>query len=489
MERIKEEFNRYKWVLLAGVIVAILIGLITANLHVLKFMSYKMQGNTTGIISILEGSVKNNQAQSSWYFSQGIEYLLNQKELSDESRQFFEKNFEYFTIDKQLEVIEGYNKKKQFIPMNNILIKILLEHIEDLPIQNYIKRMEANELEQGLAIYYGNKVEVNQAFIDQMYKVLSIYPKRLPFEKFQFDLYPILDIEGEENEIKKMAIFNGIESARAKELLLKSLKNQSIEGEQLRKWVELLNKTKILDQAVYTQFNNLYSEVYLVRNQYKELEAREVDLKNKKEAVEVQIGQSLKDLESKQEEVALLNNTISGIDSQLGELTDYAYMALYIEKSSGTGSHEYEASIPKKGLFGNYKPSSQKYIVKLSDTSFLSEGVYYVDIYLKGTKVHSNGNEYPYYVEVSSSELSNIASLQQQRQEKANERKVLEQEVSELEVQVNSIKEQMGYDENQEALKSIVVERDELVKKLNEKIVEIKTMFGLSELKIEMKVK
>ena len=488
MERIKEEFNRYKWVLLAGVIVAVLIGLITANLHVLKFMTYKMQGNTTGIISILEGSVKNNQAQSGWYFSQGIEYLLNQKELSEESRQFFEKNFEHFTIDKQLEVIEGYNKKKQFIPINNILVKILLEHLEDLPIQDYIKRMEANELEQGLAIYYGNKVEVDSTFIDQMYKVLSIYPKRLPFEKFQFDLYPILALEGEENEVKKMAIFNGIEPERAQESLLKSLKNQSIEGEQLRKWVELLNKAKILDQATYTQFNNLYSEVYLVRNQYKELEAREVDLKNKKEAIEVQIGQNLKNLESKQEKVAVLNNTISGIDSQLGELTDYAYMALYIEKSSGTGSREYEASIPKKGLFGNYKPSSQKYIVKLSDTSFLSEGVYYVDIYLKGTKVHSNGNEYPYYVEVSSSELSNIASLQQQRQEKADERKVLEQEVSELEAQVNSIKEQMGYNENQEALKSSAVERDELVKKLNEKIVEIKTMFGLSDLRIEMKV-
>lgn len=488
MERIKEEFNRYKWVLLAGVIVAVLIGLITANLHVLKFMTYKMQGNTTGIISILEGSVKNNQAQSGWYFSQGIEYLLNQKELSEESRQFFEKNFEHFTIDKQLEVIEGYNKKKQFIPINNILVKILLEHLEDLPIQDYIKRMEANELEQGLAIYYGNKVEVDSTFIDQMYKVLSIYPKRLPFEKFQFDLYPILALEGEENEVKKMAVFNGIEPERAQESLLKSLKNQSIEGEQLRKWVELLNKAKILDQATYTQFNNLYSEVYLVRNQYKELEAREVDLKNKKEAIEVQIGQNLKNLESKQEKVAVLNNTISGIDSQLGELTDYAYMALYIEKSSGTGSREYEASIPKKGLFGNYKPSSQKYIVKLSDTSFLSEGVYYVDIYLKGTKVHSNGNEYPYYVEVSSSELSNIASLQQQRQEKADERKVLEQEVSELEAQVNSIKEQMGYNENQEALKSSAVERDELVKKLNEKIVEIKTMFGLSDLRIEMKV-
>ncbi len=488
MERIKEEFNRYKWVLLAGVIVAVLIGLITANLHVLKFMTYKMQGNTTGIISILEGSVKNNQAQSGWYFSQGIEYLLNQKELSEESRQFFEKNFEHFTIDKQLEVIEGYNKKKQFIPINNILVKILLEHLEDLPIQDYIKRMEANELEQGLAIYYGNKVEVDSTFIDQMYKVLSIYPKRLPFEKFQFDLYPILALEGEENEVKKMAIFNGIEPERAQESLLKSLINQSIEGEQLRKWVELLNKAKILDQATYTQFNNLYSEVYLVRNQYKELEAREVDLKNKKEAIEVQIGQNLKNLESKQEKVAVLNNTISGIDSQLGELTDYAYMALYIEKSSGTGSREYEASIPKKGLFGNYKPSSQKYIVKLSDTSFLSEGVYYVDIYLKGTKVHSNGNEYPYYVEVSSSELSNIASLQQQRQEKADERKVLEQEVSELEAQVNSIKEQMGYNENQEALKSSAVERDELVKKLNEKIVEIKTMFGLSDLRIEMKV-
>lgn len=79
MERIKEEFNRYKWVLLAGLIVAVLIGLITANLHVLQFMTYKMQGNTTGIISILEDSVKNSDAQADWYFSQGIEYLLKQK--------------------------------------------------------------------------------------------------------------------------------------------------------------------------------------------------------------------------------------------------------------------------------------------------------------------------------------------------------------------------------------------------------------------------
>ncbi len=53
MRTVKETFNQYKWVLLAGIIVAILIALITANLHVLEFMGYKMKDDTAGIISIL----------------------------------------------------------------------------------------------------------------------------------------------------------------------------------------------------------------------------------------------------------------------------------------------------------------------------------------------------------------------------------------------------------------------------------------------------
>ena len=46
----------------------------------------------------------------------------------------------------------------------------------------------------------------------------------------------------------------------------------------------------------------------------------------------------------------------------------------------------------------------------------------------------------------------------------------------------------MGYDDNQEALKGIAVERDNLTKKLNEKVVEIKTLFGLGDLKITVEI-
>lgn len=488
MERIKEEFDRYKWVLLAGVIVAVLIGLITANLHVLQFMTYKMQGNTQGIISILENSVKSSHVQEDWYFSQGIDYLLSEKEFSDESKQFFETYFENFTVEKKLQVIEGYNNQKLFMPMSAVLMQTMMENLDHSSIQAYIKRMSAEDLEQGLVIYYGNNVKVDTAFIDSMYKLLSIYPNRLPFEKFKFDLYPILALTGEENEIKKIAIFNKIDSDVAKENIFQSLKNQSVQGEQLRKWVEFLNKTQILDNGTYTKFNSLYSEIYLIRNQYKQLDSQEIDLKNKKEAVDIQIEQSLKEIESKKNELASLNSEINSIDSQLGELTDYAYMALYIEKSSGTGSNEYEASIPKKGIFGNYKPSSQKYIVKLTETSFLQEGVYYVDIYLKGTKTNGQGNEYAYYVEVSSNELGQIATLQSQRSQKVEQRTAVQQGISELETKVNEIKKEMKYDETEEALKNIVVERENFTKKLNEKIVEIKTLFGLGELNIPMEV-
>ena len=56
METFKETFNQYKWPLLAGVIVAVLIALITANLHVLRFLNYKVQGNVEGVFSILQSS-------------------------------------------------------------------------------------------------------------------------------------------------------------------------------------------------------------------------------------------------------------------------------------------------------------------------------------------------------------------------------------------------------------------------------------------------
>ncbi len=487
MKTIMEALKRYRWVLLAGIIVAVMIGMITANLNVLRFMAYRMQGNEQGVISILDSSVKSSEGQSEWYFEQGIDYLLSSKKLSEESLAFFEENFERFEMATRLDILNGYNRNKLLLDHQLPVMETILTNLDHTYSQEYIKRMPKDQLEQGLAMYYGDNPKVNEAFIESMYKVLRIYPNEIAFDKFQFNLYPILALEGAENNQKKVAIFSKLRPDNAKESLFKALKQEKIEGEKLREWVELLNQTHILDHATYTKFNTIYSNIYLIRNQYKALDNKEIELKNKKEAVDVQIEQSIKDLQSKDAQLTILENEIKDIDSKLNAVTNYAYMALFIEKASATGTNEYEASIPRRGLFGDYKASDQKYIVKLSQTSFLTPGVYYVDIYLKGTKVSGNGNEYPYYVEVSNSDLSSINTLQQERTQKSEEKTLLEQEIAALATQIDKVKQEADYDKNDDELKNMVLEREALVQALNEKVVEIKLLFGLGQLNIEMR--
>ncbi len=398
MERIKEEFNRYKWILLAGIMVSVLIALITANFHVIKFVGYKLKGDEQGIIKVLEQNIKSNSAQTEWYFESGMTELLKSNTWSEDVYNFMDENYIYFSDEYKFEVIDGYNKKRQFLTMNKDVMDSLVSMMDNKIIQDYIKRMEPKALEQGLILMYGNNPEVTDEFVDNLYDILSIYPDKIPFEEFTFELSDILILEGEENNLKKLVIFEGINPDQAREPVMNSIKNKSLTGEQLNEWVEFLNNTQIIDNVTYTNFNNLYSEIFVVRDQYKQLDLRQIDLENQKEAIELQIGQSLVDLENKQKEMGKIDKQISDLDSELGSVTDYAYMALYLEKATGTGTNEYEASIPRKGLFGSYKPSGQKYIVALTDTGLVTEGVYYLDIYIKGTKLNAAGNEYPYYV-------------------------------------------------------------------------------------------
>lgn len=485
MRTLKQTFDQYKWVLLAGIIVAILIALITANLHVLQFMGYKMKNDTTGIISILETQTKNADGQSNWFYSQGIDYLVAQDEYTDEIRNFFESNFSYFTPERQEQIIKGYNSKKLTLTMNETLMRLLITNIKDDVMKTYIKRLTPSDLEQGLVAVYGTNPKVDEILVNSLYELLSIYPDQLAFDKFQFNLYDLLVYSGENAEVQKKAILTKIPSELAKEGIFKELKMQSITEEQLSNWVEFFNDTQIISKNEYTAFKDAYGEICLIRTQYKALDEQQIELQNKKDAVDVQISNSLKQLEEKQSAISGKQKEISALEAQIDELTNYTHMALYIEKSSGTGSNEYIASIPRNSLFG-FRPSNQKYIVKLQKSSLSNEGVQYLDIYYKGTKASGNGEEYAYYVEVSNSDLANIEALESDRSTKLNELSGLKAEASNLESKINNIKKENNYDENQTALMNIATQREELSSKMSEKTIVIKELFGLKDLKISL---
>lgn len=486
MRVLKETFKQYKWVLLAGVIVAVLIALITANLHVLRFIGYKVQNNTEGIISVLESQVAKEDETKDWFFVQGMDYLVGQEEYTEEIVQFFQENFNTFSFEIQKKIIKAYNSRQLNFLMNGELMNTLVAHIDDDVIKAYIKRLKPDELEQGLFLMYGENPAVEEKLVTGLYKVLSIYPQKLNFTKFKFNLYDLLCYVSEEADEQKEVILAKIPTETARESIFSELQSKTITEEEICMLVKFFNDTNLISNSEYATFNNAYSEICVIRNQYKGLDKQEIELQNQKDQVDLQIGDSMKALENKQNEVAAKQNEIADLETKLDEATNYIHMKLYIEQASGTGNNEYIASIPRSGLFGGYKPTSQKYIVKLQRTSNVQ--VPELSLYFRGSKVGSNGQEYTYYEEVSDSDLANISSLEAQRNTMAQALTTLQSEAAALTNEISAIKEDNNYDETQEALKSIAAKRDELSKQLSEKTITIKELFGLKDLRITLEV-
>lgn len=501
MGKFKEALKRYKWIIVSGLSIALLAGVITANIKLFQLMSYKMQADTPAVIQLMERDIKSTKKQDGWYFSQGIEYLL--QDMSDETKEFFEAYFNEFIPEIQDEIIKQYNKRNLFFANKNILTTILLDNMDSEVYAGYFKRLDEITVDEMLASYFKDKTALNNEFVNQLYKITSVYPKQLLLDKFKFDVYGLLVFGDEkqanlaevateetpkETEVtlaqKKDAIFKKLAPEKAKEMIFAKLKTSSVQLETLRGLMEFLNRNNIIDTKTYTSFNNMYSEVHLIRKQYSELDGKEVDLKNKKSAIELQLSEPKKNIEAKEVELKNAQAAVSEVENKLGNLTGYAYMALYIEKAYGDG--EYEASIPTTGLFGNFKPSSQKYIIKLTTSQFSTPGVYYVNITLKGTKVNNKGNEYPYYVEVSQSQLDQIAALQEQREAKVNAVNNIRSEIATIEAKIAAIKEENDYEAVDSELKNIAIERENYAEKLNAQAVEIQKLLGIGCVQVKL---
>lgn len=485
MDKIKEELKKYKWVFVIGLVVAIIAGIAAANIKTISAVAYKFQGNTTSMIQLLKNDVASIDRQDKWYFKLGMNYLVEGME--EESKTFFEEHFPDFIPARQKEIIVAYNKKGELLGHNQLMIQLILENLQDNNYKSYLKRMEADDVDAGLAAYYGNDIVVNETLVNTLYELTSTYPKKLPYKAFQFNLYDLLVMEGENIQEKKTQIFSKLESVAAKEALFKELKTQEVDGDVLKGFMDFLSETQIIDTKEYNNFNNLYSEVYVIRKKHSTIDEREINLRNKKESIEIQIQTKLDSIEMKNKELATINQKVSSLESELGSLTDYALMALYIEKAYGNG--EYEASIPKKGLWGNYKPSGQKFIVKLTNTEFYTEGVFYVDVYQKGTKVSPDNKEYPYYVEVSNDELTRIQSITNERASQLQVASKLNSEIAALQSEVDTIKKENGYDENEKALQALAVERESYTKSLEEISIQIKNLLGISKVTIPLEAK
>ena len=344
MGKIKEILIRYKWIVVGGLSVAILTGTAMANIHIFQLINYKIQADTPAIITLMEEELKGLKNQDSWYFSEGMEYLL--EDMSEESKQFFEEHFTEFDKGFQESIIAAYNTRNLFFKNQSVLTAAILDGLDDTAFAGYFKRMDEISVDQMLANYFGEAPTLDKAFIDQLYQIANIYPKQFILDKFGFDVYGLLvmeeesatqeevvedttgneSIDTETKEIeasstedesistvseseqtqqivslmdKKNKIFSKLAPEKARDIIFNKLKVNPIQVETLKDLMEFLNRNKILEVKTATSFNSLYGEIGVIRKQYADIDTQEVELKNKKEAIELKISEPLKNIESK----------------------------------------------------------------------------------------------------------------------------------------------------------------------------------------------
>ena len=485
MQKIKETFMKYKWILLSGIIIGIIACLITANMQLINFMSCKIKGDEEGIIKLLSPALTDQSKQEHWYYINGIKFLTEEKHFNEQSKTFFETNFESFILNRQTDIIKGYNTNKALFNNSIPVVVLAMEHLQEQTYADYVKRVDEVDIDAALGEYYGKQPKVDETFVQQLCELMDVYSGSLLFNKFQFSVYKLMELQtDEEMEGKISTICSRLDSQKAKNAFFEEVKMQTVDGDTLYDWVEFLNKTRIISNEDYMAFSNLYSGVYAVRNQYKQIEGEEVDLNNQKEAVEVQIKDKEEKLKTVKQNLENNKQSIYSMDVELEKLTNYASTVIYVEKS--LGNDEYMASPPKKSLFGKYKASSQKYIVKLNTTEVYNEGVFYVDLSLEGTKLGADGKEYPYYKEISNEELDRIDTLENKRQSLQNSNSELQVQIDALQSEINTVKQNGNYEAIVRELNSVNTRREELVKQLDEIAVKLQTMFSIKEVKIEI---
>lgn len=481
MEQITYYLKQYKKTIGIGLVVACIVGVLMANFTTIQVIGYMMQKDTVSIMQVVKKDAINQQKQDEWYFIHSIEYLL--EEASQESLTVLEDNFEKFLLPIQQIIVKNYNEYKRFFATPKSFMMTYMANSENQIFKSYLKRIDPSMLDAGLFYYFGQSPKVDSTFITQMNQIATVYPEKLLFEQFTFSIYELLHYKQDNLLEEKNAIIGKINPEKCAQNLFIELKTKSVTIETLRSWVEMLNKNNLITSEQYASFTTENGEVVLLRKQYKDLKNQEVTLNNEKDMIKIQLGEYPKQIQEKQKQLETIQSRGTQIKEELETLTDYSHMALYITKTYGNG--EYEASIPKKSMFGNYKPSSQKFVLKLNTTDVYQEGVYYVDVYLNGTKQDNKGKERTYYVEVSKEQLDHISTLQNQLIDNQTKQKQLKQEVVALEEKLEAIKQETGYYKNQEALMNLDKQRKQILEKLQQKSVIIQNIFGIGKVIIK----
>lgn len=474
-------FNQYRWVLLIGIIVAICLMVIMSNLGYFSMIGYMLTSDTKGVLESTESYIVLKQDQNQITFKKGMQYLLRQRNDTKEVNRFFEENFNNFLPEWQKEILIAYGKKEMTIPMSRPVIETIVHSLNDENIKGYVELLNVEDLERGLALVYGRNPEVTPEFVDTLYQVLLMYPKKLAFNQLEFNLYDVLKYDGENAGEKIQFIIRKIEPKVAQENLFKHLRKEPLSVDVLNEWIEFFNSIGIITANEYINFNQYYGNICLLRNQQSDLDKEEKTLREKITVIESMIKEENETILLKEQEKEPIVKEIEGLDTILESLNDYSTIEFFIERPSGTGNNEYIASIPRNGIF-RIRPGDMKYIIKLTRTTLYDAGLYELNIYASGTKMSMDGREYSYFVEVSKSQYNEIEQKESQRLAKVRQLDAIETEISVLQKEVDTIKDIYQYNELKRDVDNMNTRRLEYHNKIEEEVTQIRKLFELNQL-------
>lgn len=454
--------------------------LILFNLGFLQISYYKMTQEPQKIVNVLSKEIKEMKNHQKTYFKSGMAYLI--EDMSEASQRFFEKYYIYLNEAEKNSVLSAYNLEKKFFSSHKVIIEDITNGNKGEGVKQYINRIDMNTFELALIEYFGNNIELTQDVATKLYRVLNLYDEKIIMNKFNISMYDLMTFPQMTTEDSiAIKLLEEIEPNTVHRILFTELKTEPIDVETLNKWVDILNKKKIISTNEYAAFTNSYNSIKQLKDEYTQLQYQEVDIKNVKQKIDVETAEYIAKMDKIKKEIVGQEKEIERIKGELSGLKKYKTVELYIMDYYEDGT--YEASIPEKSwFFGTYKPSEDKLKLRLTNSKPDSQGVFTFDVYYEGEVE----NGLPYYIEVSGEQKAKIGQLEV---ELVKIRSLIEQKQAEhdkLQGEVEKIRKANNYEQNNRLLEEVAHKKENVILKITEKQVEIQNLFGIGQVVIEI---
>ncbi len=274
-QQLLDEYEQHQTAFITLGIIFIISILILLNMNVIKMQYYKYTADTTAVLKVMNYQVNKEGESNKIYYSQGFSYLLN--DMSFESRDFLEEHYSTFSEYNKEQILQNYNDR-------GLLVRNPIGIFEDLAnaeyttqLVRYINRLDIVEFENILIAGFGEELTMSNENIEDFYNVVRRYTTRITLENFKVSIYSLLQFMSDVDNSEIIELLEQINRDAVYNTLIDELKFRTVSLDDFSKWTEILNKMGCFTTQEYANFNNIYTHINMLRQQYTSLWSQAVE--------------------------------------------------------------------------------------------------------------------------------------------------------------------------------------------------------------------